>query len=253
VQQVSTLALRLIDDLRASPTLMAMKLIFGTGFVVAYSGALGGSAAVSRAVGGHYLAFIVPSGVLIATFASATGGYMLARDIEDGYLDRLLTTPVSRVAIVLAPMLVGAGYAVTQAAAVLTVGAVLGATPKTGALGIAGILSLSALWGMGVTGYMTATAMLTGDVEITRLLDVCSFSMLFFFAPVLLPREDLEGWLQPIARLNPTTYVLEGLRALMLGGWQTSRLIPAFAAALGFAGLAVTAAGLVAQRRTTNN
>jgi ABC-type multidrug transport system permease subunit len=187
--------------------------------------------------------------VLIASFASATGGHMLARDMEDGYLERLFTASISRVAIVLAPMLVGAGYALAQALAVLAVAALLGAAPVTGIAGAVAMLALAAAWGMAVTGYTSASALLTGDAEITRIVDVGFFSLLFFLSPILLPSDDLEGWLKPIARLNPATYVLEGMRSLMLEGWRPARLLPALAAALAFAALALSAAAGAARRR----
>ncbi len=233
--QIRVLTVRLLQDLLTSPSLAMMRLIFGAGFVVAYNGALGHSPAIAHEVGGHYLAFVVPSGVLIATFASSTGGYMLARDIEDGYLDYLLANPVSRSAIVLAPMLVGAMFAVVQAASVLALSTVLGVYPSTGVLGVCAMLVIVAFWGMAITGYMTATALISRDVETTRLVDVCVFSLLFFCAPVLLPRDDLQSWLKAIARFDPATYVLEGLRDLMQGGWNAPTIFPALAAAGGFA------------------
>lgn len=244
--QIRVLTLRLLQDLLTSPSLAVMRLIFGAGFVVAYNGALGHSPAIAQEVHGHYLAFVVPSGVLIATFASSTGGYMLARDIEDGYLDYLLANPVSRFAIVVAPMLVGAIFAVVQAASVLALSTALGVHPTTGVLGTCVMLVIVAFWGMAITGYMTATALISRDVETTRLVDVCAFSLLFFCAPVLLPRDDLQSWLKTIARFDPATYVLEGLRDLMQGGWYAAAILPALAAAGGFALFTVACAAAAA-------
>lgn len=247
--QLRVLSERLLDDLLANPGSVVLTLIFGIGFLFTYYGQLGGTLSLAHGVGSDYLAFIVPTAVLVASFGGAAGGYLLARDIEDCYVDRLLMLPVSHVVVVVAPMLVGAAYATTQAATILLLGAILGAMPVTGFAGALGILGLAAIWGMGVTGYMTAVALLARDVEVVRLVDLCFFALLFFLSPILLPRGELASWLQPISDANPASYILEGLRALMLHGWTLANLWPALLAGASFAAATLLAA-LAATRRS---
>jgi ABC transporter DrrB family efflux protein len=247
--QIGVLARRLLDDTLAVPVSLAISLLFATGFVIGNDGLLGGSGSVAGAVGGDYLAFILPAGVLIASLASGASGYLLAQDREDRYLDRLLTMPVSRLAIVLTPIALSALYAVAQALAMVLIGAVLGASPATGLPGALAIAAMATVWAMGVAGYMTAAALLSGRVEVTRIVDLGAFPLLFL-SPLLLPQSELQGWLQALSALNPTTYVLEGMRSLMSGGWDAGTVLPGFAAAAGFAALTLLAAGLAARRQT---
>jgi ABC-2 type transport system permease protein len=239
---------RLLDDLLANPGSIVLTLIFGLGFLITYDGQLGGATAIGLHTGGSYLAFIVPTGVLVASFAAAAAGYLLARDIEDGYADRLATLPLSPLLVAGAPMLVGAAYAVAQAAVVLAVGAVLGAWPVTGFAGAVAILALAGLWGTGVAGYMTAAAILAREAEIMRLVDLSLFALLFFFSPILLPLDQLASWLRPLAQLNPASYMLDGIRALMIEGWVAGSLAQALASGLGFTAAALAVATYATRR-----
>jgi ABC-2 type transport system permease protein len=56
-------------------------------------------------------------------------------------------------------------------------------------------------------------------------------SMFLLFFPFLfltssyVPRSQLSGWLSTVAGFNPVTYLLGGLRSLVLGsGWQWGQL-----------------------------
>lgn len=240
---------RLLDDAIAVPVTLLTGLVFAFGFVIVNDGLLGGSLAITEEVGGDYLAFVIPSGVLIATLTSGAAGYLLAQDREDLYLDRLLAMPLSRLAIVLTPVLLSASYAALQAIVVIGAGALFGAAPVTGAPGALAMVAIAAVWGMGVSGYMTAAAMIAGRLEVIRAVDLLAFPLLFL-APLLLPRSALQGWLQTVSALNPTTYVVEGLRSLMIDGWVPAMLWPAIAAAAGFAAATLTVAAIVARRAT---
>ena len=45
-----------------------------------------------------------------------------------------------------------------------------------------------------------------------------------------MPRDQLSGWLDTVAGLNPVTYLLEGLRSLVSVGWQADDLAKALLA-----------------------
>ena len=47
-----------------------------------------------------------------------------------------------------------------------------------------------------------------------------------------LPEESLSGWLATVAKLNPVTYLLEGMRSVITG-WDTSMLLPGIASIAG--------------------
>ncbi len=195
------------------------NLVISLFFLAVYVGAFGEAGAIERLTGADFLTFILPVTILNASIAGSSAGQVLVADLESGYLRRLLTLPVSRVALVLAPMLVGAVLVGAQAVLVLALGLALGAEVAAGAGGLLVVLALALLWGLAFAGYSVATGLLTGNAAAAQFATFLFFPLIFV-APTFLPREALEGWLETAAAFNPTTYVLEGMRALLIDGWD---------------------------------
>ncbi len=152
---------------------------------------------------------------------------MLVADLESGYLRRLLSLPVARAALVLAPMLLGATLVAVQATLVLAVGVLVGAELEAGFAGALVVLSLALLWGLAFGGYSVATGLLAGTAAGAQTA-VFIFFPLTFLAPTFLPRDQLQGWLATVAAANPTTYVLEAMRSVLIDGWDLGALAPGF-------------------------
>ena len=74
---------------------------------------------------------------------------------------------------------------------------------------------------------------------------------LVFLAPTFMPRAQLQGWLQVAASLNPTTYVLETMRGVLIGGWNPGQLASGFAV-IGALCIAATLWATRVARRTTS-
>lgn len=239
---------RLLRQQMRSP-LTALNLVLALFFLAVYTGAFGSSASIDDLVGGSFLRFILPVTILNAAIAGASAGQLLVADLESGYLRRLLTLPVPRIAVVLAPMLVGATLVVVQAALVVVLGIALGADSVTGAAGWLAVLGLALLWGVAFAGYAVATGLLAGNAAAAQTATFVFFP-LTFLAPTFLPREQLTGWLETVSALNPTTYVLEAMRGVLIDGWQAGELAVGFAVAAALAVLALWWASRVAARVT---
>ena len=247
-RQVRTLYLRLIRrQIGAVETYI--NLLIGLFFLAVYTGAFGGSAAIERLTGASFLTFILPVTVLNAAIAGAIAGQLLVADLESGYLRRLLTLPVSRIAVVLAPMLVGATLVTLQAALVLALGTILGAESTTGVAGLLMVLGLALLWGLAFAGYAVATGLLAGTAAGAQTA-VFVFFPLIFLAPTFLPRDQLQGWLATASAANPTTYVLEAMRGLLIDGWDARQLAIGFAVIGTLCALSILWALRVARRAT---
>lgn len=54
-------------------------------------------------------------------------------------------------------------------------------------------------------------------------------ALLLLFSGVYYPVDVLPWWMQPVARVSPATYVLEGIREAVLKGVETTALWPRFA------------------------
>jgi ABC-type multidrug transport system permease subunit len=170
-------------------------------------------------------------------------------DLESGYLRRLLSLPVARSALVLAPMLLGATLVVVQASLVLAVGVLVGADLEAGAGGALVILALALLWGLAFGGYSVATGLLAGNAAGAQTA-VFVFFPLTFLAPTFLPRDQLQGWLETASAANPTTYVLEAMRSVLIDGWDAGVLAAGFGVVAALCALSLLWATRVAGRIT---
>jgi ABC-2 type transport system permease protein len=69
-----------------------------------------------------------------------------------------------------------------------------------------------------------------------------------FFSSINLPRDLIESdWFRAVATLNPVSYLVEGIRSLVITGWDLQALILGFGCAIGIIALAL--AGAVASLR----
>jgi ABC-2 type transport system permease protein len=84
-------------------------------------------------------------------------------------------------------------------------------------LGIIVFVVLSGIWGLVFTGLPYAIALKTGNPGAVN----ASFILFFpitFLSTTFVPKPYLQGWLGTVANYNPMTYILQGLRSLIVGG-----------------------------------
>ena len=162
----------------------------------------------------HYVAFQIPVSLVFAV-SSATSGLAMVTDIDIGYLDKLMTAPIRRTAIVWGRLAADLARGVAVSVIVLVVGYAFGARVKSGVPGIIFLIALSALWGVAYAGIAIAIALKTKNVQTTNASFLIFFPLLFL-TPNFVPLDLLAGPLKTIARINPVTYIITGLRDLVL-------------------------------------
>jgi ABC-2 type transport system permease protein len=164
--------------------------------------------------GQHYVAFQIPVSLVFAV-SSATSGLAMVTDIDIGYLDKLLAAPIRRTAIVWGRLAADLARGVAVSVIVLAVGFAFGARVRSGVVGVLLLIVLSALWGVAYAGIAIAIALRTKNVQTTNASFLIFFPLLFL-TPNFVPLELLAGPLKAIARINPVTYIINGLRELVL-------------------------------------
>lgn len=181
-----------------------------------------------------------------ALFGAITAGSDLARDIETGFLNRLSLTPVSRVAL-LGGLLGGVvALALLQGVAFVAVGLAFGVDVAAGAGGIVVMLLLMVLTALGFGGLGAWLAVRTGSGEAVQ----GAFPLFFvaiFLSSINLPRDLIEvAWFRTVATYNPASYLIEGMRSLVITGWDVQALALGFGVAVATVaiGLSVAAAGM---------
>jgi ABC-2 type transport system permease protein len=215
-------------------------------FFVVNVGALQNVAEQSGAVP-DFKAFQLPVAILFAV-TGVSRASALVYDIQDGYFDRLLMTPVRRVTLLLGLLTADFALVIALCIPVLILGAIIGVHFATGLLGLALFLLLAGCWGIAFNGFTYAIALKTGSPAAVN----SSFILFFPFAFLttsFLPKDALTGWLATIASYNPVTYMLGGLRAILSGGWQWGTIGEAFGAVLIVGTLSMTLSLLALRSR----
>ena len=180
-------------------------------------------------------AFMLPTAILLGVTGVSRAG-SLVLDIQSGYLDRLLLTPVRRLAILIGHMLADVAIACTLMVPILGLALGLGVRLQSGPAGVLAFLLMGCAWSLAFAGFGYAIALKTGNPAAVNSSFLLFFPFLFMTSSYV-PRAQLSGWLGSIATWNPVTYVLEGLRSLVTQGWQWDSLVKAV--------LAIIAVGLV--------
>jgi ABC-2 type transport system permease protein len=147
----------------------------------------------------------------------------LVLDVQDGYFDRLLLTPIRRSAILLGHLAADVTVAASLTVPVVIIGFVVGVRFESGPLGVVAFLLLAALWSLSFAGFGYAIALKTGNPGAVNSTFLLFFPFLFLTSSYV-PREQLGGWLDTVAGFNPVTYLLEGLRSLVVSGWEWGEL-----------------------------
>jgi ABC-2 type transport system permease protein len=167
-----------------------------------------------------------------ALFASLNGGQELARDIQSGFLDRLAMTPMSGAAL-LAGQLGGALFmGVVSALLYLFVGLIFGVGIAAGVGGAVVLLVLAITISFAFACFGTFVALRAGSGEAVQGFFPLFF-VLLFLSSAFFPRNLIaQDWFRTIATYNPVSYMVEGIRSLVITGWDGTALAKAFAIAL---------------------
>lgn len=175
--------------------------------------------------GFDYTAFQMATAILLGvTGVSRAPAVVL--DVQDGYLDRLLLTPVRRGSILLGHLIADVLVAAVLTVPILLLGAALGVRFETGLLGMLLFIALAAAWSLAFAGFGYAIALKTGNPAAVQSSFLLFFPFLFLTTSYV-PRDQLTPWLDTVATWNPVTYILEGLRSLALVGWEWDDLASA--------------------------
>jgi ABC-2 type transport system permease protein len=188
--------------------------------------------------GQNYAAFQLPSSILLAaSFGSAA--LFLVEDIEGGYFDKLRAAPVARSALVFGRLAAEAVKSLVITMAMVVVALPFGIRIASGPIGFLLLLVLAAAWAVVFSGFMQLIALKTRSAAATNSGSLVFFPLLFL-TPNFVPRDLLSRPMEVAATLNPVTYIMEGLRSLILEDFAWAPI------ARGFAVVAVLGALMVA-------
>jgi ABC-2 type transport system permease protein len=229
---ISGVAWRTLKNALTNPQIVLPTMLFPLFFFTAFAGGL----SQLRSVPGFdfppgYTAFQFVFVLLqAAAFGGVFTGFGVARDFEGGFAKRLLLAAPHRSGILF-------GYALAAllrwavVAVVLTILAfAVGMRLSGGPVDLVGLYLLALL--VNFCGFFWAggIAMRFRTIQAAPLMQMPVFLVLFF-APVYVPLELLEGWIEGVATVNPLTYLLETGRGFIAG--DPPHVLGAFLLAIG--------------------
>jgi ABC-2 type transport system permease protein len=184
-----------------------------------------------------------------ALFATMNTGTDLARDIQNGFLNRLSLTPM-RPIVLLAGQLGGAvTLGLFQAIFYLLVGLAIGVRPAAGVGGVFVLLVFASLVALAFGSLGTWVALKTGSGEAVQSIFPIFFVFLFI-SSMNIPRNLISiRWFRDAATVNPVSYLIECVRSLIITGWNGEALGLGFAIVTGIAIVALTLSARALPRR----
>lgn len=241
--QILHIARRSVLRTLRQPAVMVSSLLFPLMFFAILASGLGAATEIPGFPTGSYLDFVFAFPLIQASlFGAVTAGADLARDIEIGFLDRLSLTPM-RPAALLGGMLSGVvALGFIQGFVFLTVGLAAGVNIRSGFAGMLLLVLLTVLVALGFGALGAILALRTGSGEAVE----SSFPLFFvtiFLSSINLPRDLIEAdWFRVVATVNPVSYLVEGIRSLIITGWDLTALTLGFGCAIGIIALALAGA-----------
>lgn len=229
------------------PAAIIPSLLISVFFLLVNSSTLAGAAQFFLA-GQSYLGFIVPLTIISSALSGASiAGQSIVRDIERGYFDKLMLTPVNRAALVLGPMVAGAIILTMQTVLILGLALLMGLQPNTGVVGLVATLLFATFIGVSFAGFTVGVALLSGSAAATGGASFLFFPLSFLTATYV-PFDLLTGWIKTAALYNPITYPLEAMRALLNTGWDNELMLRGLGSSV-LMGVALFAFAMIALRQ----
>jgi ABC-2 type transport system permease protein len=230
--QARYLAWRSVIRTMRQPIVIVPPLIFPLFLLAINASGLSAATSIPGFPTDSYLAFALAFPFMQGSiFATNTAGTNIAEDIGSGFFNRLALTPMSGPSL-LAGQLTGVLLIGTlQAVAFLAAGLAAGASLQTGVLGafVLFALSLSIAAAFGAIGLFAGLR--TGSNEAVQGLFPLMF-ILLFLSSASLPRDLISSdWFRTVATINPVSYLIEGLRSLIITGWDPEALALGFGVA----------------------
>ncbi len=192
----------------------------------------------------NYFEYLAPTAILLATVPGiGNAGVALAADFQNGYFQKLLTTPTS-VGAVMAGRLVGDCLRLAiQALLVLMLAIALGAHVETGIPGALLMITLGTLLAIVTFGVLSANlAIRTRDAAAVQAIQPMAFLLIFLTSAYQTTDHIDSGALRTIIALNPAEHVLRSMRELLLSGygWDDLGIALLVILGLGAVGLPLT-------------
>ena len=166
-----------------------------------------------------YFSFMSMSMVAFTVvFTTAFVGMSVVWDKRLGFMNKVLSTPVSRSVIILSKVFAASVRALFQAAIVMVVAFALGITTGSNfsVFSLFGVFAIVFLISVGLSSFFTALTLRATRMEMPQAIFQLITLPLMFASSAYFPIAQMPNWLQAIASVNPISYTIDAVRRLMV-------------------------------------
>jgi ABC-2 type transport system permease protein len=207
------------SSLPALPTLNPPLTLAQLGVLGKYFSGMQGNMMQSTFGTSNYFSFMAMSMVAFVTvFTTAFVGMSVVWDRRLGFMNKVLSTPVSRSVIITSKVISASIRSVFQAGIVTVIAFILGLQLGANftAFSILGVFAMVFLIGFGLSSLFTAITLRTTRMETPQAIFNLVTLPLMFASSAYFPTKLMPNWLQAIASVNPISYTIDAVRRLMI-------------------------------------
>ena len=209
----STFIKRSIIHTLRTPDALVMAIALPTILMLMFTFVFGGAFDPS----GGYVDYVVPGIILLCSgFGASSIAVDVAGDMTTGIIDRFRTMPLRASTVIAGHVIVTVLRNLVTTAVVIGVALAVGFRPSAGPLEWIAFAFL-------ITGYILAITYLFAAVGLAssgpEAASGYGFTLLFvpYLSSAFVPISTMPEWLQPIAKANPVTPIIETIRGLLMG------------------------------------
>jgi ABC-2 type transport system permease protein len=178
-----------------------------------------------------FLQFLLPATLIQGVlFGGIVAGADMALDVQDGFFERLVASPVSRVSILLGRLAGSATLGAVQAVIFIGVFMLFGAHVDGGLPATLVLILLAVILATAVGAWAAGLGLRTGSQEAVQ----NSFPLVFillFMSSAFFPTGLMKGWYETVATNNPLSWMINGARHLVIVGFSWSAAFQTLAVA----------------------
>lgn len=173
------------------------------------------------------LQFLLPATIVQGVmFGAISGGSDLALDIQNGFWERLVASPVSRPAILIGRLTGGALLGACQTVVFVAIFALFGARVDGGPAGVLVLMGMAVMVTLMIGGITAAVGVRTGSQETVDAAFPLVF-ILLFMSSAFFPTALMSGWFRSVAEHNPLSWMIDGARHQVIVGFDASEALQA--------------------------
>jgi ABC transporter DrrB family efflux protein len=216
-------ARRNLTSIRRVPQLLVFTLIQPVIFVVLFRYVMGGAI---RVPGVSYVNYLIP-GIFVQTvvFGSIQTAVGMAADLKSGLLERFRSLPMARSGVLAGRTTADLIRNVFVVSLIAGVAFIVGFRVETNAARFIAGLGLVLLFAYTLSWVFATVGLVVGDPESAQAAAFPVVAPLVFASSAFVPVASMPDWLQGFATHQPVSVTASAVRALMIGGEDTTTLV----------------------------